>query len=418
MRLSFWIVVAVAGFALLLQRRGRLGRYIFQVSEPRRMMLHYLESRLLATCAASIVVAVATVSHTGSASEFLAADDLILRLMSTENVHGAAVALIKDGRIVLEKGYGVRDIATQTPVTTATLFNIGSISKSFTALGVAQLVDQQKADLDVPVINYLPDLQLSDSGVAQTLTLRRLLSHSSGLPADEHWPQRTPPTRQDIVAEFARMAITAPPGKRFQYCTRCIVLAACVLERITGQSWEAYTQTHIFAPLAMTTASFGPLGLEQAADRAQPYRRDLDLGDVPVPWSRLQFLGPLGPGGGINATIDDMARYALLQVGDGALSGDRLVSAQMMAELHRPETAVGEDWKPTAPAENLHYALGWFTDDINGVHHIYHKGANPGFRASFALVPSSKTGVVILTNGESNNLINTATQTLLEQLLQ
>jgi CubicO group peptidase (beta-lactamase class C family) len=413
MRLSFWIVVAVAGFALLLQRRGRLGRYIFQVSEPRRMMLHYLESRLLATCATSIVVAVATVSHTGSASEFLAADDLILHLMSTENVHGAAVALIKDGRIVLEKGYGVRDIATQTPVTTATLFNIGSISKSFTALGVAQLVDQQKADLDVPVINYLPDLQLSDSGVAQTLTLRRLLSHSSGLPADEHWPQRTPPTRQDIVAEFARMAITAPPGKRFQYCTRCIVLAACVLERITGQSWEAYTQTHIFAPLAMTTASFGPLGLEQAADRAQPYRRDLDLGDVPVPWSRLQFLGPLGPGGGINAT-----RYALLQVGDGALSGDRLVSAQMMAELHRPETAVGEDWKPTAPAENLHYALGWFTDDINGVHHIYHKGANPGFRASFALVPSSKMGVVILTNGESNNLINTATQTLLEQLLQ
>jgi len=168
----------------------------------------------------------------------------------------------------------------------------------------------------------------------------------------------------------------------------------------------------------MTTASFGPLGLEQAADRAQPYRRDLDLGDVPVPWSRLQFLGPLGPGGGIDATIDGMARYALLQLGDGTLSGDRLVSAQMMAELHRPETAVGDDWKPTARAENLHYALGWFTDDINSVHHIYHKGANPGFRASFALVPSSKTGVVILTNGESNSLINTATQTLLERLLQ
>src|SRR5262245_49686844 len=116
MRLSFWIAVAVAGFALLLQRRCRLGRYIARVPEPRRVMLHPLWGRLLATCAVSIVMAVATVSHRVSASEFLAADDLILRLMSTENVHGAAVALIKDGRIVLEKGYGVRDIETQAPV--------------------------------------------------------------------------------------------------------------------------------------------------------------------------------------------------------------------------------------------------------------------------------------------------------------
>jgi CubicO group peptidase (beta-lactamase class C family) len=376
MRLSFWIAVAVAGFASL----PDVG-------------------------AASV-------------SEFPDADDLILRLMSREIVHGVALALIKDGRIVLEKGYGVRDLETQAPVTTATLFNIGSISKSFTALGVAQLVDQQKADLDVPVINYLPDMQLSDPALAQALTLRRLLSHSSGPPSDEHWSRLTPPTRQDIVAEFARMPITAPPGTRFQYCTRCIVLAACVLERITGQSWEEYTQTHIFLPLGMTTATFGPLGLEQAADRAQPYRHDPNSDDVPVSWSRLGFLGPLGPGGGVDANIDEMARYALLQLGDGTVFGDRLISAQMMAELHRPETAVGDDWKPTAHAENLHYALGWFTDDINGVHHIYHKGANPGFRASFALVPSSKAGVVILTNGESNSLINTATPTLLEQLLR
>ena len=199
MRFSFWIVVAVAGFALLLQRRGRLGRYIARrVPEPRRTILRYLWGHLLATCAVSIAAAVATVSHTVSASEFLDADDLILRLMSKENVHGAAVALIKDNRIVLEKGYGVRDIATQPPVTTATLFNIGSISKSFTALGVAQLVDQQKADLDVPVINYLPDLQLRDSGVAQTLTLRRLPHIAVAFPQTSTGPSE--PRRHGTVS--------------------------------------------------------------------------------------------------------------------------------------------------------------------------------------------------------------------------
>src|SRR5579864_6795362 len=176
----------------------------------------------------SIVVVVITASHRISASEFPNADDLMLRLMSEDHVPGAALALIEDGKIVLEKGYGFRNLETQASVTTATLFNIGSISKSFTALGVAQLVDQQKADLDTPVINYLPDLRLGDPNAAQAITLRRLLSHSSGFPADESWPQQVPPTREGIVVEFATMPITAPSGTRFQYCSRCIVLAACI----------------------------------------------------------------------------------------------------------------------------------------------------------------------------------------------
>jgi CubicO group peptidase (beta-lactamase class C family) len=209
----------------------------------------------------------------------------------------------------------------------------------------------------------------------------------------------------------------APPGTRFQYCSRCIVLAAYVLERITGQSWEAYTRAHIFEPLGMTTASFGPLGLEQAADHAQPYRHDLVSGDVPVLWSRLHYLEALDPAGGINASVDEMARYALLQLGDGAVSGHRLVSTQMMAELHRPEIAVGADWLD-ARINDQHYALGWFTGNVGGAHLVYHNGANPGFRASIFLVPSAKAGMVILTNGESNAFPETTTRTLLAELLR
>ena len=374
--------------------------------------------RSLATCAVSIAVAVVTLAASVSAADFSASDALMLRLMSTHNVPGSALALIKDGSIVLGKGYGFRDLAAHAPVTTATLFNIGSISKSFTALAVAQLVDQHQVDLDAPVIRYIPDLRLSDPQATQAVTLRQLLSHTSGLPADEQWPQQVPATRDGIVSEFASMPITAQPGTRFQYCSRCIVLAACVLERITGQSWEAYTRTHIFAPLGMTMASFGPLGLAQAPDRAQPYRHDGVLGQVPVPWNRLQYLEPLGPGGGINASVDEMARYALLQLDDGTMFGHRILSTQMMAELHRPEIDVGEDWRPAARAENLHYALGWFTADVRGVHLVYHNGENPGFRAAVVLAPSFKAGVVVLTNGESRAFTELTTRSLLEQLLR
>lgn len=364
------------------------------------------------------VAALVTISAPASAEDFATADALILRLMATDNVPGAALALIKDGKIVLEKGYGSRDLATQAPVTTATLFNIGSISKSFTALGVAQLVDRHEVELDTPVTQYIPDLRLSDPAATQALTLRQLLSHSSGLPADEQWPSQVPPTRAGIVAEFANMPMTAPSGTRFQYCSRCIVLAASILERITGQSWEAYTRTQIFAPLGMTTAAFGPRGLEEAADRAQPYHHVAILGQVPVPWSRLQYLGPLAPGGGIDANIDEMARYALLQLGDGTIAGHRVVSTEMLAELHRPVIAVGADRPDTSRIQDAHYALGWFTGNVGGAHLLYHNGANPGFTASIFLVPSARAGVVILTNGESSHFIDTAMRSLVGQLLQ
>lgn len=374
--------------------------------------------RLIAVCAVSIAAAsLATGIRSVAAAEFPAADALMRRLMESGNVPGAALALIKDGKIVLEKGYGLRDLAARAPVTTATLFNIGSISKSLTALGIAQLVDRREVELDTPVLKYIPELRLSDPQAVQTLTLRQLLSHTSGYPADERWPPQVPPTRGGIVGEFATVPITATPGTRFQYCSRCIVLAASILERVTGQAWEAYTREHIFAPLGMAATSFGPDEVQQAADRAQPYRHDAVLGEVPVPWARLHYLEPLAPGGGINASIDEMARYALLQLDDGTLSGQRVVSAEMLAELHRPEIAVGDDWSPTAHAENLRYALGWFTADAGGAHLVFHFGGNPGFRSVLAVVPSARAGVVILTNGESNALTSTAMRTLVAELL-
>ena len=111
-----------------------------------------------------------------------------------------------------------------------------------------------------------------------------------------------------------------------------------------------------------------------------------------------------------------MAHYALLQLDDGIMFGHRILSTQMMAEVHRPEI-VGVDWGPAARVENLHYALGWFTADVRGVHLVYHNGENPGFRAAVVLAPSSNAGVVVLTNGESKRFIEMTSRSLLEQLV-
>jgi CubicO group peptidase (beta-lactamase class C family) len=125
----------------------------------------------------------------------------------------------------------------------------------------------------------------------------------------------------------------------------------------------------------------------------------------------------LAPAGGIDASVGEMARYAQLQVDNGTASERRVVSAEMMVELHRPEIAVGAHW-PSTRLQSLHYSLGWFTGEDHGVHLVYHNGANPGFRATIVLVPSSKTGIVVLTNGESGLFTETAARSLLEQLLR
>jgi CubicO group peptidase (beta-lactamase class C family) len=335
--------------------------------------------------------------------------------MATYNVPGAALGLIKGGGVALEKSYGFRDLTTHAPVTAQTLFNVGSISKSFTALAVAQLVDHHTLDLDTPIIGYAPDVRLSEPRLTRTVTLRQLLSHTSGLPPDEQWPRQVPSSRQGIIREFATMPITAQPGTRFQYCSRCVVLAGYILERVSGHTWETYTRTQILAPLGMTAASFGPAGLERTTDGAQPYQHDSGSGNVVVRWGRLAYLDPLGPAGGIDASITDLTRYAQFQLGDGMMFGRRLLSAQMMAELHRPEIAVGSAWT-SAPLEDVHYALGWFTAEYRGLRLVYHNGANPGFRAAIVLVPSAKAGVVVLANGDSTQFTSAATLSLLEQL--
>jgi CubicO group peptidase (beta-lactamase class C family) len=193
------------------------------------------------------------------------------------------------------------------------------------------------------------------------------------------------------------------------------VLAACILERVTDQSWETYTRAHIFAPLGMSTASFAPSALERATDAARPYSHDA-LRQIRVPWRRLDYLGPLDPAGGIDASVADLARYALFQLGDGTICGRRVISARMLAELHRPQTRVPPAWT-SVPIQNLQYALGWFTAEYRGEHIVFHNGVNPGFTASIVLVPAIKAGVVVLTNGDSSGFINAVTLRLVQELL-
>ncbi len=379
--------------------------------------------RLIGSVSVCLLVVFLFVASAGTATRAYAADDfaqvdtIVQDMMALYDVPGVAVGLIKDGKVVYTQGYGVRNTQTQQPVTKNTLFAIGSVSKSFTALDIAQLVDAGKLNLDAPVTTYIPDFKLSDPQATKALTLRHLLSHTSGVPPFDDWYAVPAASRKQIVDDMAKIPLTAQPGQLWQYTNQNFVVAGYALEQVVGQSWEEYTREHIFAPLGMSTANFDVAELQKSADYASPHALDVLKGMQPIPF--FTNLGPIGPAGSINANVLDMVKYAAFQLGDGSVGGTRLVSQQQLDAMHTQQIAIGgnsaeTDVQPSgqqtqtvatgAPLPtNLGYGLAWLTEDYHGYKVVAHDGAIDGFTSYVALVPGTKDGVVLLTNAAATN---------------
>lgn len=385
-------------------------------------------------------------------------DKTITDLMQMYDVPGVALAIVQNGKVLYTKGYGVRSTGTKAPVTENTLFAIGSVSKSFTALDIAQLVEQGKLDLDTPIIKYLPDFKLSDPDATKTLTLRQVMSHSSGLPRSEDWYfSKATLTRKQIIDDMVKIDLTAQPGRLWQYNNQNFVLAGYLVEQLTGQSWEDYTQKHVFDALGMKTANFDAAQSQKTADYSEPHALNVLKGMQPIPFSNK--LGAIAPAGAINASALDMAQYALFQLGDGTFNGQPVVSRKLLDLMHTQQIAISEvdqtasptaqatlqptaqptaaatitptaaatsiatvSAVPTVPApaldfRNVGYGLGWFTEDYRGVHLVEHGGNIDGFSANITLIPSTKAGIVLLTNADKTLLIEPTRLRLVELML-
>lgn len=322
-----------------------------------------------------------------SAEDHVWIDQTITELMATYDVPGVGLAVVQDGAIVYTAGYGLRDTTApdETAVTAATLFCIGSISKSFTALAIAQQVEAGVLDFDTPIITYAPDLPYTDPRFEQ-ITLRHLLNHTSGLPSDDLlWAGNSVDSREALVANIVARDLTAAPGETYLYNNAGYTVAGYVLEQAASTTWEALMAADIFAPLGMDSAVTTQADYESMPDIALPHVRDIRLGNRPVdiPYN----LSLVGPAGSIFASADDMARYALLHLGDGTLDGTPVISPALLTEMH---TAAAND-----------YALGWTNRTYEGVDIVWHNGAIDGFYAGMTLVPSENLGIVLLTNGDS-----------------
>jgi len=315
-----------------------------------------------------------------------AVDADVERAMREFHVAGAAVGIIVDGKVVLAKGYGVRRVGSPELVDADTLFDVGSVTKSFTGMAVAAMVDDGKLDFDKPVIQYLPDFRLYDPVATQLITLRDMLGHRSGLPRHDFIRESTWLTREQFIERLRYLEPSHSFRETFQYNNLMFVAAGYLAGHVNGTSWEELVQQRVFTPLGMTHSNTSAREIQQTSDFASPHEI---VGDkaVVVPFYDYQRFG-IGPNGAVNSSANDMLKYMAFHMGDGTANGKQVLSPRQFAEIHRPVTVTGDST----------YAMGWFIEHRGGHRILEHSGGITGFTTEMTLIPDLHTAIIVLNN--------------------
>jgi CubicO group peptidase (beta-lactamase class C family) len=351
-------------------------------------------------------------------------DALVARVLKTFDVPGIALAIVKDGRVVVAKGYGVRKLGEPTPVDERTLFGIASNSKVFTATALGLLVEEGKIEWDAPVIKYLPWFQMYDPYVTRELTVRDLLVHRSGLGLGAGdllwWPQSTY-NRKEVAQRLQFIKPATSFRSAYAYDNVLYLVAGEVIEAVSGQSWEDFVTDRIMKKVGMADSKprhSDANGAAQGANIATPH--------APID-GKVQPIKPFdsdntNPAGGINSSAADIAKWMLVRLADGKLpDGSRLYSDRTSRTLTTLVTPTPINTPPPELAalrpNFAGYALGLGVTDYRGHKLISHTGGLPGYVSRIAVIPDVQLGVAVLTNQESGGAFNALTMQIIDQYL-
>jgi len=325
-------------------------------------------------------------------TEFDAIDDYVRHRLDDLRMPGAALGIVKDGKVVHLQTFGDAD-EDGNAVTVKTPFKIGSLSKSFTALAVMQLVEEGKIQLDAPVQQYLPEFRVADLEASKRITVRHLLNQVSGIPtsAGMSYMSRTDRADDALEREVAKskdVHLTHDPGTTFQYSNRNYTTLGLVIKVVSGQSYEDYVQEHVLGPLAMKQ-SF--MHLDEARNHGLATGHQYWF-NRPRPGGGLSENRAITPTGLITASVEDMCSWLIVNLDHGVYNGTQVLSAAGIDQLH---TGV-------APmTDKARYGMGWYETDIEGAPIVTHNGDPGDFHATMVISPSTGWGVVLLMNGSS-----------------
>lgn len=380
-----------------------------------------------------LVLLLVSLSTTLAQDEPLVTDDLLAEFetfiegeLGYYSVPGAAVAIVENGELVFAQGFGVRDASTGEPVTADTIFRVGSITKSMTAMMVAQLVDEGLMYWDDPVDFYWPDFGALHLQLDQQLRVQDLMSMGTGLVTNAgedalYWDDWSV---DELFDSLSRMEVGGDFLEFYSYNNEVYATAAYVAMSAAGmdptlENYVEMMETRVFAPLDMDntviTDDVSDLGDNYAVSYSFSLVDGLDVPyEVPV-----APIGIVAPSGAVWSNVYDMANYAITQMNDGvAPDGTEVVSAQNLQKTWEGQVTIdSENPVPGVSFEDQHYAMGWVTQSYNGVPIRFHDGGWEGHRAYLAFYPDVDVAIVILTNHQMGEFFNMGLTYALAEML-
>lgn len=376
-----------------------------------------LRSTLIFAC----LLSAATAAAAASPDPTQGLDTYVQKVMDQWQVPGLAIAVVQDGKVVLAKGYGVRELDKPGKVDADTLFDIASNTKAFTAAALGTLVSSGKLGWDARVVDYVKPFRLSDPYVTQSITLRDLLTHDSGYcDPDGMW------YTSDDVDAIARLRYQKPDyGFRAEFCynNMLYLTASRFIPAVTGESWNDYVADNLFKPLGMSRSVTTAAALAASSDVAAPHA--LEEGKLTVIhdyWPHNMDID--APVGGINSSANDMSHWMQMLLAGGRYEGKTVLPAPILEAMETPQMLIkgdnesGRILRTWMPGGSFYaYGLGFFLQDYAGHKLVWHAGDIDGMASALALVPDARLGVVVLTNLDHSDARFAIVQHVLQEAL-
>jgi CubicO group peptidase (beta-lactamase class C family) len=321
--------------------------------------------------------------------------------------------VVKDGKVIVQKGYGVRSIDKKEPVDEHTLFMIASNTKLFTGTALALLETRGKVGLNDKIAKYFPDFKLYDPTTTQLVTVRDLLTHRIGTKTFQgdftFW--NTTLSRSEIMQRMRLLKPTGQFRQDYGYCNSCFLTAGEVIQKATGKSWESFIEDTILKQLEMNNTYALSTGIEKRDNVASPYTTSYTGTLQRIPYDNWNNLAPAAS---IVSNVKDMSNWLLFQLDSGRFKGRQVMPFGVLLKTRDVNIITSSRKSTIYPMHFRGYGLGLFSADYYGRQLFWHTGGAGGMVSNVCFVPEEKLGIVILTNNDNQNFFEALRYQLLD----
>ncbi|WP_295650843.1 serine hydrolase [uncultured Mucilaginibacter sp.] len=351
-----------------------------------------------------ILITASVFGQTINRSNFIkdSLDVYINRALTNWRIPGAAVCIVKDNKVILMKGYGVKELGLNNKVDENTLFMIGSNTKAFTATALAMIEDRHQLSLDDKVTKYVPNFKLDNKLAGEQAIVRDLLCHRLGFQTFQgdftYWTSDL--TREEVIEKMAHVKAVYPFRTKWGYTNAAFVVAGQVITAATDRSWEAFIKDNIIAPLGMGYTKVLSKDMPTVYNKAAAHTM-ADGRLIPITYPMIDNLAPAGS---ISSSVNDMSKWVLCLLNDGKVGDRQVIPLSAIRAVRQPQDIVGQERHLDGTTSDVLYGLGFELENYAGHRIVMHTGGVNGFVSSVTMIPDEHLGIIVLTNTDQNEL--------------